>query len=71
MTINADTGEDVVCPICNAAEYWDCGHLVASVDRSFGECQGGALCDRETEFSSLVENAFLPHLQNGSEPILG
>jgi len=71
MTINADTGEDVVCPICNAAEYWDCGHLVASLDRSFGECQGGALFDRQTECSSLVEDAFLPHLQKGTEPSLG
>lgn len=68
MTIDEDTGEDVVCPICGAAEYWDCGHLVGSFDRSFCECQGGAIYDRQGEFSSIIEGVFLSHLQNGSEP---
>lgn len=71
MTINEDTGEEVVCPICNAIEYWTCGHLVASLDRSFGECRGGALSDREVEFSSIIEDAFLPHLKDGSKPSFG
>lgn len=71
VTINEDTGEEVVCPICNAADYWACGHLVASLDRSFCECQGGALLDREAELSSRIEDAFLPHLENGSQPSFG
>ncbi len=66
--IDEETGEDVVCSICRAAEYWECGHLVASFDRSFGECHGGAIYEREYQFSSLIESAFLSHLQNGSEP---
>ena len=68
MTINEDTGEEVACPICGALEYWDCGHLVASLDRSFCECQGGELYDRMSEFSSILESAFLPHLKQGSAP---
>lgn len=70
MTIDEDTGEEAVCPICEAAEYWDCGHLVGSFDRSFCECQGGATYDRQGEFSAIIEGVFLSHLQNGSEPTL-
>ncbi len=68
MTINEDTGEDVVCPVCDATEFWDCGHLVASFDLSFCECQGGLFYEHMHQFSSLIEGAFLIHLQNGSEP---
>ncbi len=68
MTIDEDTGEEVVCPICGAAEYWDCGHLVAEFDRTFCECLGGKIHNREGEFSSTIEAVFLSHLQNGSEP---
>jgi hypothetical protein len=70
MTIDEDTGEEVVCPICTAAEYWDCGHLVGSFDRSFCECQGGAIYNRVGRFSSIIETAFLSHLRRGSEPDL-
>ena len=70
MTINDDTGEDVVCPVCEASELWDCGHLVASFDRSFCECQGGLFYEHMHQFCSLIEGAFLVHLRNGSEPSL-
>ena len=70
MTINEDTGEKVVCPVCDAAEFWDCGHLVASFDRNFCECQGGFFYDSMHQFSLLIEGAFLLHLQKSSEPSL-
>ena len=70
MTINEDTGEEVVCPVCDATEFWGCGHLVASFDRSFCECQGGLFYDHMHKFSSLIEGAFQSHLQKGSEPSL-
>lgn len=70
MTIDEDTGESVVCPLCNATEYWNCGHLVASLDRSFCECDGGAIYSRQQELSAIIEGAFLSHMKNGSEPSL-
>lgn len=68
MTINEDTGEEPVCPVCDAADYWSCGHLVASIARSFWECRGGAFQDHESRVSTVTEAAFLSHIQNGSEP---
>lgn len=68
MTINEDTGEDVTCPLCKAPEYWECGHLVAGLDRSFCECFGGALFDREPEFRETVEEFFRAHLKAGTSP---
>ena len=62
MTIIEETGEEPTCPICRSPEYGNCGHLVADLDRSFGECQGGALYEKLAEFSGLVEDAFLSHL---------
>ena len=70
MTIDEDTGEDVVCPVCDAIEFWNCGHLIASFDRSFGECQGGLIYDSIKRFLSIVEIAFLSHLKDGSAPNL-
>ena len=66
MTINEDTGEDVTCPLCQSPEYWECGHLVASLDRTFCECDGGELFDREHEFREVVEMAFRAHFKAGS-----
>lgn len=56
------------CPICNNEEYWDCGHLVASLDLSYGECRGGIFFDHVNHFLSLIENSFLDHLKNGKHP---
>jgi hypothetical protein len=69
MTINEDTGEDVVCPICGVPEYWECGHLVASIDRTFCECQAGALFDQAGKFSSLIESTFIRFLKADEEPV--
>ena len=68
MTIHEDTGEEVVCPICDATEYWECGHLVASLDRSFCDCYGGALYDHYGDFSSMIEEALLPQMSEKSSP---
>ena len=38
-------GEEPKCVICGSSE--DCEHLVACIDRTFAECEGGALCDRD------------------------
>ena len=70
MTIREDTGEDVLCPICATSEYWECGHLVAGFDKTFCECFGGEIFDRQHEFKVLVEEAFLPHLRAGTSPAL-
>jgi hypothetical protein len=71
MTIIEETGEGPTCPICESPEYGDCGHLVADLDLSFGECQGGALYEKMAEFSSLIEDAFLLHLNTNTVPNSG
>ena len=68
MTINEDTGEEVVCPVCDGKEFWDCGHMVASFDLTFGECQGGMFYDHERRFSSIIEDVFIRTLRTGSRP---
>ena len=68
MTINEDNGELVVCPFCNAAEYWDCGHLVGSFDRSFCECGGGLIYDRFHDITAIIEENFGLHLRTDSTP---
>lgn len=70
MTFNEDTGEEVVCLICQASEFWECGHLVGSFDLSFGECAGGEIYERFQEFIVLVEDNFRRHLIAGSDPKL-
>jgi hypothetical protein len=70
MTINEDTGEDVLCPICESPEFGECGHLVADFDRTYCECNGGEIFERQNEFIAIVEQAFLPHLQAGTSPAL-
>lgn len=67
MIVDEDTGEDIICPICDMPDYWECGHLVASFDKTFCECQGGEIYGRFKEFTSIVENVFLSHLKNSSE----
>jgi hypothetical protein len=69
MTIDEDTGENVVCPICDAQEYWECGHLVAKFDRTFCECQGGVFYGQMGKFSSLIEGVFLRFLKADDEPV--
>jgi hypothetical protein len=70
MTIIENTGKKPTCPVCKSSDYWDCGHLVADLDRTFHECQGGELYERIAEFSELVENAFLAHLTEKTVPNL-
>ena len=62
MTIIEETGKEPTCPVCGSPDYGDCGHLVADLDRSFCECQGGELYEKMAEFLNLVEGAFLSHL---------
>ncbi|WBQ13034.1 hypothetical protein L2D00_14460 [Hyphomonadaceae bacterium BL14] len=68
MTIYEDSREKVTCLICDADDYWNCGHLVASFDQSFCDCYGGEAHDHLSDFSSTIEEAFLTHLRNGGEP---
>jgi hypothetical protein len=53
MILDEDTGSEIECPICYADEYWRCGHLVASFDRTFGEFSGGALSRCLAEFLAV------------------
>jgi hypothetical protein len=68
MTVDENTGDTPACPICKAERYWDCGHLVANFDMTFGECQNGAIYDRMDEFTDALDRAFLIHLTKGADP---
>jgi hypothetical protein len=68
--IYENTGEDVTCLLCETPEFWECGHLVAGLDRHFCECVGGELFDREHEFKEIIERGFLPSLKAGTSPTL-
>ncbi|WP_148043673.1 hypothetical protein [Paracoccus methylarcula] len=70
MTVNPDTGEEPICPLCGAEHYGDCGHLVADIDNTFGECLGGELYDRDGEFYDLINHDFLHHLSSKTSPSL-
>ena len=63
--IDEDTGEEPQCVICNSSEA--CEHLLACIDRTFGEIEGGALYDRRDAFRSAIEGVFLEVLKSGVE----
>ena len=63
--IDEDTGEEPKCVFCHAVD--ECEHLVACIDRTFCECGGGAMHDRDWEFRSYVEDVFLTQLKSDSE----
>ncbi len=61
---NEDTDEEVACPICGVVNDM-CAHIVAHIDCTFSETHAGEFYARETEFRTIVEEAFLPRLQKG------
>lgn len=62
-----NTGQEPRCPVCGASEWWDCGHLVADFDLTFGECHSGEFYDRDHEFWSVLEEAMLTALAREEE----
>ena len=55
---NEDTNESPVCTVCGTEEFGDCGHLVADLDITFSECEGGALYERLFDFTTALEIVF-------------
>lgn len=53
-----NTNEPIICPICSTDDYNECTHLVASIDLTFSEVEGGAFYDRHDDFVTLIEPAF-------------
>ncbi|EDL48245.1 hypothetical protein [Erythrobacter sp. SD-21] len=70
MTFDVDTGRKPSCPFCDLPEedWEDCPHLVAVFDRTFLDCYGGEIFDRDGEFRDLVEAAFSKRLK-GAESV--
>lgn len=64
--IDENTGEEPKCLICGSPE--DCSHLVADIDRTFGECNGGALFDMEQKFRLEIATKFLKLLEVEANP---
>lgn len=55
------TGSDAACLICGSVEWWDCGHLLASIDGDYAECSGGVLYG-DDRFQELFANFFVGQL---------
>ena len=51
-----NSNDAITCPYCGGAE--SCEHLLAVLDRTFGECSGGFAYERFGEFTDQVETAF-------------
>ena len=66
--IDEDTGEKPVCQICQRSDWWECGHLVASVDLTSAECHGGELYDRDDLFRELIRGSFSGNLASAPPP---
>jgi hypothetical protein len=60
-----NTREEPRCVICGSVE--DCGHLVACIDHTWILCDSGALYERDWEFRSEIETAFLKLLETGKK----
>ena len=56
-----DDANDAACLICDSPEWWDCGHLIASIDQDYAECQGGVLYD-DDRFQQLFLRLFLAQI---------
>jgi hypothetical protein len=61
-----ETGESPACPICSSDE--SCSHRVAVLDHTFLECTDGALFDRTSEFSELIESRFAEFIEIEASP---
>lgn len=64
--INEETGKEPVCQVCQHSEWWECGHLVASVDSTFAECHGGELYDHDDLFRDTIRMSFSGYVGSGS-----
>lgn len=54
------------CPYCGSPD--SCEHLAAYIDKTFAECGGGELYEREEEFCALIEESFLRMLKSDACP---
>src|SRR5262245_61841726 len=57
-----DAGGEVACPFCEAADD-SCGHLLAYIDRTFGQIEGGTFFDHESRAVEILDQAIAPCLQ--------
>jgi hypothetical protein len=53
------SGEGVRCPVCGASDEEGCKHVLACVDQTFGECEGGFAFDNWwSDSKSRIEEVF-------------
>lgn len=60
--------EEITCPECGAGTDRACRHLLAVIDVTFGECEGGKACDYWQGYRSQVTNAMRAFLVDGATP---
>ena len=63
MLRDEDTGREILCPFCGSPD--DCDHLLALIDQTFSECDGGYAFERYHEFRTRIEAAFIRSLREG------
>lgn len=59
-----NTGQEIKCIICGG-EY-DCQHLLAELDRTFGHCKLGYACNHYDDFENLLISHFKKALSLGN-----
>lgn len=60
--------EEVVCLVCGESLEVDCGHRLATIDVTFGQCVGGAAFDHWDGYEKQVSTALSPYATSDIQP---
>ena len=61
--VDEESGQEPSCMFCDSKD--DCPHLVAAIDRTFAQCNGGALYDALGNLREVLSDKFLATLRAG------
>jgi hypothetical protein len=64
--IDEETGQESTCMFCNSSD--DCPHLVAVIDRTFAECNGGELYKAIAAIRELLSETLLGMIEKAEDP---
>ena len=63
--VDEKTGQEPSCIFCDSKD--DCPHLVAFIDRTFAECNGGALYEALDNLREILSDKILATLSAGKD----
>lgn len=68
MRDESGDNDEIACPECGADTSEDCPHILAVIDVTFGQCEGGAAYELWDKYTSRVTEVFQKHLADGVKP---